>query len=81
MACVEKHHAPQDEKKFPIEVSVVHIANSIATLAEIDSVSEGDAVRTEQFAWDKIGLSTEVIESTVRATQSQFTEMRDLLLG
>lgn len=81
VACVEKHHAPQDEKKFPIEVSVVHIANSIATLAEIDSVSEGDAVRTEQFAWDKIGLSTEVIESTVRATQSQFTEMRDLLLG
>ena len=81
VACVENHHAPQDEQKFPIEVSLVHIANSIATLAEVDSVSEGDAVRTEQFAWDMVGLSREVIEPTVRATQVQFTEMRGLLFG
>lgn len=81
VACVEKHHAPQEEQKFPIEVSLVHIANSIATLAEIDSVAEEDAVRTEQFAWDRLGLSRELIEPTVRATQAQFTKMRGLLLG
>ena len=81
VACVEKHHAPQEEQKFPIEVSLVHIANSIATLAEIDSVAEEDAVRTEQFAWDRLGLSRELIEPTVRATQAQFTAMRGLLLG
>jgi putative nucleotidyltransferase with HDIG domain len=81
VACVENHHAPQEEQKFPIEVSLVHIANSIATLAEIDSVSEEDAVRTEQFAWDRLGLSRELIEPTVRATQAQFSEMRGLLLG
>ena len=57
VACVEKHHSPQEEQKFPIEVSLVHIANSIASLAEIDSVSEEDAVRTEQLAWDRVGLS------------------------
>ena len=55
VACVEKHHAPQEEQKFPIEVSLVHIANSIASLAEIDSVSEEDAVRTEQLSWDRVG--------------------------
>ncbi len=81
VACVEKHHAPQEEQKFPIEVSLVHIANSIATLAEIDSVAEEDAVRTEQFAWDRLGLSRELIEPMVRPTQAQFTEMRGLLLG
>ena len=81
VACVEKHHAPQEEQKFPIEVSLVHIANSIATLAEIDSVAEEDAVRTEQFAWDRLALSRDLIEPTVRATQAQFTEMRGLLLG
>lgn len=81
VACVEKHHVPQEEQQFPIEVSLVHIANSIAGLAEIDSVSEEDAVRTEQFAWDKVGLSREIIGPTVRATQAQFTEMRGLLLG
>lgn len=81
VACVEHHHAPQEERKFPIEVSLVHIANSIATLAEIDSVTEGDAVRTEPLAWDLIGLSKDIIEPTVRATQAQFIEMRGLLLG
>ena len=81
VACVEKHHAPQEEHKFSVEVALVHIANSIATLAEIDSTLEEDALRTEPMAWELLGLSKEVIPSTVRATQAQFTEMRDLLLG
>ena len=81
VACVERHHAPQEAQKYQIEVSLVHIANSIATLAEIDSVSEQDAEHTEPAAWGWIGLSHEVIEPTVRATQAQFSEMRGLLLG
>jgi len=81
VACVEFHHAPQDAPQFQVEVSLVHIANSIATLAEIDSVLEDDAVRTEALAWELTGLSKDVIEPTVRATQAQFAEMRGLLLG
>ena len=59
----------------------MHIANSIATLAEIDSVAEDDAVRTDAAAWYLTGLSKDVIAPTVRATQAQFSEMRGLLLG
>ena len=59
----------------------MHISNRIDSLAEIDSVAEEDAVRTEQFAWERLGLSRELIEPTVRATQAQFTAMRGLLLG
>ncbi len=81
VACVEHHHAPQEEHKFPIEISLVHIANSIATLAEIDSVAEEDAVRTEPLAWNILALSKDIIEPTVRATQAQFSEMRGSLLG
>lgn len=81
VACVEFHHAPQAAPQFQVEVALVHIANSIATLAEIDSVLEDDAVRTEAMAWELTGLSKDVIEPTVRATQAQFAEMRGLLLG
>lgn len=81
VACVEYHHAPQDAPQFQVEVALVHIANSIATLAEINSVSEEDAVRTEAMAWELTGLSKDVIEPMVRATQAQFSEMRGLLLG
>ncbi|MBI5751819.1 MAG: HDOD domain-containing protein [Hydrogenophilales bacterium] len=78
---VALHHAPEQAKEFPIETALVHIANSIAALAEIDSVSEADAVQTEPAAWRVTGLDKATIEPTVRATQVQFAEMRNLLLG
>ncbi len=81
VACVAYHHAPQEAQQFQIEVALVHIANSIATLAEIDSMTEDDAVRTEAAAWELTGLSKDIIAPTVRATQAQFSEMRGLLLG
>lgn len=79
--CVAFHHAPEQARQYPMEVALIHLANSIATLAEIDSVSEGDAVRIEPAAWRVAGLSAEIIEPTVRATQTQFAAMRNLLLG
>jgi len=77
--CVEFHHAPEQARKYPMETALVHIANSIATLAEIDSVSEEDALRTDPAAWTMTGLGKEAIEPTVRATQAQFATMRNLL--
>lgn len=79
--CVAFHHAPEQARQYPIETALVHMANSIATLAEIDSVTETDAVQIEPDAWRVTGLDKSIIESTVRATQAQFADMRDLLLG
>jgi putative nucleotidyltransferase with HDIG domain len=71
--CVEFHHAPARAAKFPREAALVHIANSIATLAEINSVAEEDAVHTDEAAWTLAGLGHEVIEPVVRAAQAQFS--------
>lgn len=78
--CVEFHHAPELAQKYPVETAIVHIANSIATLAEIDSVTEEDAVQTKPAAWRVTGLEKEVIEPTVRAAQAQFSTMQNLLI-
>ncbi len=78
--CVEFHHAPKLARKHPMEAALVHIANSIATLAEIDSVTEEDAVLTDPAAWVVAGLGKEVIEPTVRAAQAQFATMKNLLI-
>ena len=78
--CVEFHHAPELAQKYPVETAIVHIANSIATLAEIDSVTEEDAVQTKPVAWRVTGLEKEVIEPTVRAAQAQFSTMQNLLI-
>jgi len=76
--CVEFHHVPEQAKKHPLETALVHIANSIATLAEINSVSEGDAERIDSAAWTVAGLGKEVIEPVVRATQEQFASEQNL---
>ncbi len=78
---VALHHAPEQARHFPIETALVHIANSIATLAEIDSVSLDDAVQTSPEAWRVTGLDKGCVERTVRFTQAQFADMRNLLLG
>ncbi len=77
--CVEFHHAPELAQKYPVETAIVHIANSLATLAEIDSVVEEDAVLTDPAAWSVAGLGKEMIEPTVRAAQAQFATMKNLL--
>ena len=78
---VALHHAPEQARHFPIETALVHIANSIATLAEIDSVSLDDAVQISPEAWRVTGLDKACVERTVRFTQAQFADMRNLLLG
>ena len=81
VACVANHHTPQEETRFPVEVAVVHIANSIAALAEIDSVAEDEAVRTEPWAWEVLGLDKSLIGCVVRETRAQFAEARGILVS
>lgn len=78
---VAYHHAPEQAQHYPMETALVHLANSIATLAEIDSVSIDDAVETSPEAWRVTGLNKTCVERTVRLTQAQYADMRNLLLG
>lgn len=78
--CTEFHHDPSRATHFPLETALVHIANSLAQLAEVDSVEEDDALRTEPGAWAIAGLSKDVIAPAVRAAQEQFAEVRELFL-
>jgi len=78
--CTESHHAPLLAKRFPLEAALVHIASSIAQLAEVNSLEETDALATEPEAWKQAGLKKDVIEPAVRAAREQFAEVRDLFL-
>lgn len=78
--CTEFHHTPMQAKKFPKEAALIHIANGIATLAEIDSVTESDAPATDPAAWTATGLFKELIEPTVRATQAKFLSVQSLFV-
>jgi len=76
--CVEFHHAPNQAKKYPEEVAIISLADSIAALAEVDSVDVEDVPIFERDAWAIIGFTADMIEPTVHATREKFGEAKDL---
>ena len=76
--CLEFHHEPLAAREFPREAALVHIANSLAELAEIDSVDPDDAPAIEPGAWKVAGVQPEAIERVVRGVQEQMSEARAL---
>lgn len=79
--CVTHHHTPGKATRFPVEAAIVHIANSIATLAEINSTHLEDVPKIQASAWKAAGLKEEIIEPVMRETQKQFREARLLFLA
>lgn len=55
--CIGFHHRPQDAVAAPLEVSVVHVANSLAVLAEVGSSDWLDAPPVHSLAWQRTGLT------------------------
>ena len=79
--CVALHPPPTAARQFPAEVATVHIANVIATMAEINSLHLEDVPAIEPRAWKQAGLTNDVIEPVMREIQKQFREARLLFLA
>jgi HD-like signal output (HDOD) protein len=78
-ACIEFHHEPSRATEYRFEVAIVHIANSVATLAEIDSRELADADPIDANAWTLTGLNPARIPEWVPIVQDQLAEMRSFL--
>ncbi|MDH4134820.1 MAG: hypothetical protein OEV31_08510, partial [Gammaproteobacteria bacterium] len=61
--------------------AIVHIANTIATLAEINSTNMDESSAISALAWSTTGLKPDVIEPVIREAQNQFRETRQLFMG
>ncbi len=83
VATIGWHHEPEKADEFQKETAVVHIANSLAVLAELDTgdTEETDAPRIHPLAWETIGLNEEIIPEVLESIRGQFEETRVLLTG
>lgn len=78
--CVRHHHAPSLSQRYPLEVSVVHIANSIAHLAALDSRDPADAPPIDAIAWHRVGLDQDIVDGTILRAQQRVVEVEEFLM-
>ncbi len=76
--CIAFHHAPARAEKYPREAALIHIANTLAQLAEIDSLDLDDGPHIDTAVWTVTGLGIDVVEPVVRAAQLEFGEIEQL---
>lgn len=80
--CIEYHHDIQSARRYPRETALVHIANILAQMAEVQTLDRDDVAPINPQAWQITGLSAaDVIEITVGETQAEIAEAEVLFFG
>ncbi|HME39045.1 MAG TPA: HDOD domain-containing protein [Steroidobacteraceae bacterium] len=79
--CIEFHHEPERARLHPLEVATVHIANSVAVLAEIGSTDPGDAPAISAAALRAVKLDAAAVREIVLQTQESAAEVLPLMMA
>jgi putative nucleotidyltransferase with HDIG domain len=77
--CIQFHHEPELTQAHPVEVAIVHVANSLAVLAEIGSTDFRDATPVSAAALRALNLDLASLTQVVEQTRESASEMFDLL--
>lgn len=79
--CIRCHHRPADAGTFRIETALVHIANSVAHMAELDTRDERDVPPVHAEAFELTGVRPEQLGEVAERSQHQVVEVESLLLS
>lgn len=79
--CIGYHHSIHEAQRYPRETALVHIANILALMAEVDTLDTADAPPIDPRAWEITGLAEDAIEPTIREAQQEIAEAEKLFLG
>lgn len=78
--CIAYHHSIGNARRHPRETALVHIANIVALMAEVDSLDPADVPPIDPSAWEATGLTEEALEPAVRQIQDEIVEIEKLFL-
>jgi putative nucleotidyltransferase with HDIG domain len=77
---VRHHHEPEKAEQFRLETAIVHMANSLAMLAEMGTTSLAEGPPVSDLAWQLTGVSPDQVESLLHDAREQFLEALLLFL-
>ncbi len=76
--CIEFHHDPARAQSHPLDVAIVHIANSAAVLAEVESDEFEDAPQVQPVAWEVTALGREQVLAVAAGARDAVEEIKAL---
>jgi HD-like signal output (HDOD) protein len=76
--CIACHHDVAAAVHHPREAALIHIANSLALMAELDTLDPEAVAPIDPLAWMQTGLDTDCIEPAVREAQAAIAEIEQL---
>lgn len=79
--CIACHHDIGFAQHCPRETALVHLADLIAQMAELDTLELTDVSPIDPAAWEVTGLSTDIIEQVICEAQNEIIEAKKLFLG
>ena len=80
--CIAHHHDILQAQNCPVETAIIHIANTLALMAEVDSINLDDVPAIDPQAWKITGLEPDgLIEPVIREAQEEFIDAQKLFLG
>lgn len=80
--CVEFHHEPARAKDFPVETAIIHIANTIAVIAELYETDFAEELAgVDPVYWELTGLCVEDVQSAIDSVYEEITEIENALFS
>lgn len=79
--CIACHHDIARSRLHRREVALIHLANILAQMAELDSLEADDVPPVDALAWELTGLNSECAEPAVREAQAAIGEIERLFTG
>lgn len=73
-ACIAHHHDLAGGQRHRRVTALVHLANSAALMAELDTLDPSDVPPVDPIAWERTGLTTDCMEPAVREAQADIAE-------
>jgi len=77
--CIGYHHKPELSPDFKQEVSIIHIANTIAVLAELNSADIELGPGVDDYAWQQTGLDASIFPRVIEEINAEYAEIEALL--
>jgi HD-like signal output (HDOD) protein len=75
------HHNPGTAEQFRLETALIHLADIICQSMELGQGAEWGVPPLDEPAWERLGLSTQVLGAVLKQSESQITETFTILAG